>query len=78
MMRIGPALIALLVSPRLVLADQGLSGEDAACIDWSVKNCETKGTDKEHLLVDQANAKDSAGPAQLSGHGFERGHHHAQ
>ena len=61
MMRMGVVLIGLFLWPRLVFAEVVLSGEDAAYIDWSVKNCETKSTDKEHTLVDQANAKDAAG-----------------
>src|SRR2546421_5331470 len=61
MTRIGLVLVAMCLWPSLVLADKGLSGEDAAYIDWSVNNCATKSTDKEHAMVDQANAKDAAG-----------------
>src|ERR1700704_4119582 len=61
MTRIGLVLIALFLWPSVVLADKTLSGEDAAYIDWSVNNCGTKSTDKEHAMVDQANAKDAAG-----------------
>jgi hypothetical protein len=61
MRRIGLVLVTLSVWPSLVLADKGLSGEDAAYIDWSVNNCGTKSTDKEHTMVDEANAKDQAG-----------------
>jgi hypothetical protein len=60
MARIGPLLVVLCLWPGLSLADKLLSGEDAAYIDWSVKNCAAKSTDKEHTMVDQANAKDSA------------------
>jgi hypothetical protein len=61
MTRIGLGLVALSLCSGLALADKDLSGEDAAYIDWSVNNCETKSTDREHAMVDQANAKDSAG-----------------
>lgn len=54
-------LVALCFAPSLALADTLLTGEDAAYIDWSVNNCGTKSTDKEHAMVDQANAKDKAG-----------------
>ena len=47
--------------PSLAVADKLLSGEDAAYIDWGVNNCSVKSTDKEHAMVDQANAKDAAG-----------------
>ena len=56
MTRIGLGLVALFLWPSLALADKLLSGEDAAYIDWSVNNCGTKSTDKEHAMVDQANA----------------------
>jgi hypothetical protein len=59
MTRIGLALVALIVWPGLALADKTLSGEDAAYIDWGVNNCGVKSTDKEHVMVDQANAKDA-------------------
>jgi hypothetical protein len=39
------------------IADKSLSGEDAAYIDWGVKNCGVISTDKEHFMVEQANAK---------------------
>jgi hypothetical protein len=61
MTKIGLLLVALFLWPSLALADKLLSGEDAANIDWSVNNCATKSTDKEHTMVDQANAKDAAG-----------------
>ena len=61
MTRIGLGLVALFLWPSLAFADKLLSGEDAAYIDWSVSNCSTKSTDKEHAMVDQANAKDAAG-----------------
>jgi hypothetical protein len=61
MIRIGLLLLATFSCwPDLALADKQLSGEDAAYIDWAVNNCEVKSTDKEHAMVDQANAKDSA------------------
>ena len=56
-----PVLLVVCLWPRLALADKVLSGEDAAYIDWSVKYCGAKSTDKEHALVDQANAKDAEG-----------------
>ena len=59
--RLGLVLIGLSLWSSLALADKVLSGEDAAYIDWSVNNCGTKSTDKEHAMVDQANAKDAAG-----------------
>ena len=59
--KFGLGLIALCLWPSLALADKLLSGEDAAYIDWSVNNCAAKSTDKEHALVDLANAKDAAG-----------------
>jgi hypothetical protein len=58
MTRSGLVLIALIIWPGLVLADKILSGEDAAYIDWAVNYCGVKSTDKEHTMVDQANAKD--------------------
>jgi len=61
LMRIGMAVAALFLGPSLALADAVLSGEEAAYIDWSVNNCGTKSTDKEHTMIDQANAKDSVG-----------------
>ena len=61
MRKFGLRLAALCLWPSLALADKLLSGEDAAYIDWSVNNCATKSTDKEHAMVDQANAKDAAG-----------------
>jgi len=61
MIRIGLLLLATFsVWPDRALADKQLSGEDAAYIDWAVNNCGVKSTDKEHAMVDQANAKDSA------------------
>jgi hypothetical protein len=51
----------LLLWPGLAIADQLLSGEDAAYIDWGVNNCAVKSTDKEHAMVDRASAKDAAG-----------------
>ena len=53
------ALATLSMWPGLALADKQLSGEDAAYIDWAVKNCGVKSTDKEHVMLDQANAKDA-------------------
>jgi hypothetical protein len=41
--------------------EKGLSGEDAAYIDWGVKNCGAKSTGKEHSLVEQANSQDRDG-----------------
>jgi hypothetical protein len=61
MTRVGLVLIALIVWPGFALADKMLSGEDAAYIDWAVNNCGVKSTDKEHAMVDQANAEDAAG-----------------
>jgi len=61
MTRIGPLLLATVsIWPGQALADKHLSGEDAAYIDWAVNNCGVKSTDKEHAMVDQANAKDAA------------------
>ena len=60
MTRTGLLLLATFsIWPGQVLADKQLSGEDAAYIDWAVNNCEVKSTDKEHAMVDQANAKDA-------------------
>jgi hypothetical protein len=59
--RIGLALAALMAGSGLALADKMLTGEDAAYIDWGVNNCGVKSTDKEHAMVDKANAKDAAG-----------------
>jgi hypothetical protein len=39
------------------LADDSLSGRDAAFIDWGVKNCAMTSTAREHVLVEQANGK---------------------
>lgn len=61
MTRIGlPLLAAFSLWPGQALADKQLSGEDAAYIDWAVNNCGVKSTDKEHTMVDQAIATDSA------------------
>ncbi len=58
--RIGRVAAAQILMSCLARADKMLSGEDAAYIDWGVNNCGVKSTDKEHAMVDQANAKDSA------------------
>jgi hypothetical protein len=61
MRRLGRLLLATFcISPGQALADKQLSGEDAAYIDWAVNNCGVKSTDKEHAMVDEANAKDAA------------------
>jgi hypothetical protein len=60
MTRMALALAAVALWTGGALADKTLSGEDAAYIDWGVKNCGVTSTDKEHGMVDQANAKDSA------------------
>jgi hypothetical protein len=61
MRRIGLLLLATFsIWPGQALADKQLSGEDAAYIDWAVNNCGVKSTDKEHAMVDEANAKDAA------------------
>ena len=39
------------------IAEGNLTGKDAAHIDWGVKNCEVTSTDKEHLMVEQANVR---------------------
>jgi hypothetical protein len=60
-------LLGTVLAPARGLADTGLAGqkrltgEDAAYIDWGVKNCGAKSTEKEHNLVEQANAKDHDG-----------------
>ena len=59
--RMALSLVALLISHGGAAAEKGLSGEDAAFIDWGVNNCGAISTDKEHAMVDQANTKDSAG-----------------
>ncbi len=46
----------LLGIPQLVVAANALTGTGAAHIDWTVKNCGAKSTDKEHQLVDAATA----------------------
>jgi hypothetical protein len=38
-------------------ADHALNGKDAAYIDWSANNCGVASTDKAHVMVDQARAK---------------------
>jgi hypothetical protein len=61
------ALLCLVFPPVHGLAgtvrsgEKALSGEDAAYIDWGVKNCGAKSTDKEHALVEQATTKDHDG-----------------
>jgi hypothetical protein len=55
-----PVLAAALLTSE-VRADNGFSGDEAAYVDWSVRNCDVASTDKEHRLVDEANAKDAAG-----------------
>jgi hypothetical protein len=49
---------AALLTPDNLRADPRMSGVDAAYIDWSVKNCGVTSTVKEHMMVEQANAKD--------------------
>ena len=51
------ALSCALAAAATAAAETGLTGKDAAHIDWSVKNCQATSTDKEHKLVDLANAK---------------------
>src|SRR5262245_12618289 len=46
--------------PHLAIADQLLSGEDAAYIAWGV-NTGAKGTNTEHAMVDKASDKGAAG-----------------
>lgn len=50
--------VAAVTSPAW--ADRPLTGEDAAIIDWAVKNCEFKSTDREHGLVDDTRKKAEA------------------
>ena len=61
MRKMALPLVALLLPSGGAAAEKGLSGEDAAYIDWGVNNCGAISTDKEHAMVDQANAKDLAG-----------------
>jgi hypothetical protein len=63
----------LLLWPGLAIADRLLSGEEAAYIDWGVNNCGVRSSDKEHAMVDKADAKDAGGlPAQVSEQRLER------
>jgi hypothetical protein len=43
------------ISPAM--GGENFTGRDAAYIDWGVKNCSAVSTDKEHAMVDKANAK---------------------
>ena len=61
MTRLGLGMLAWVLSATAAPAGPAFSGEDAAYIDWGAKNCATKSTAKEHAMVDEANAKDSAG-----------------
>jgi hypothetical protein len=61
MTRLVLGILAWVLSAASASAGPAFSGEDAAYIDWGAKNCATKSTDKEHTIVDEANAKDSAG-----------------
>ena len=54
---LGCAMAALALTAVAAIADTAFTGKDAAHIDWSAKNCEATSTDKEHRLVDEANAK---------------------
>ncbi len=51
------ALSCALAAAATAAAKTGLTGKEAAHVDWSVKNCAATSTDKEHRLVDLANAK---------------------
>jgi hypothetical protein len=46
---------------HVALADGRLTGKDAAYVDWAAKNCGLKSTDREHAMVDQADARDRDG-----------------
>jgi hypothetical protein len=48
--------VGMIVSIAHVLGAEAFSGRDAVYIDWGVKNCEAVSTDKEHALIEQANA----------------------
>jgi len=59
-------MITRLLLPWTLVLAAGLSpargadafgGREAAYVDWGVKNCEAVSTDKEHALVEQANAR---------------------
>ena len=51
------ALVCGLAASPAIAAESNLTGKDAAHIDWGVKNCGVTSTDKEHTMVEQANAK---------------------
>ena len=50
-------LCTAIASLPVFAADHGFSGKDAAYIDWSANNCGVASTDKGHVMVDQARAK---------------------
>ena len=57
-MRIVPQIVLCVsVAASPALGGESFTGRDAAYIDWGVKNCSAVSTDKEHAMVDTANAK---------------------
>ena len=62
---IGLSLGLPLSVAEIAMAEDRISGADAAYIDWATANCGLKSTDKEHRLADAANA--GGGPAFKKG-----------
>lgn len=48
---------ALLLAPASGTAEEAFTGATAALLDWAVKSCEVKGSDRLHTLVAQAKSK---------------------
>src|SRR6185295_4311616 len=56
--RVGAAILAFAVGlSSSAFCEEAFTGETAAYVDWAVKNCEFKGSDKTRQLVEQLKAK---------------------
>ena len=49
-------MLCVSVAASPALAGESFTGRDAAYVDWGVKNCSAVSTDREHAMVDKANA----------------------
>jgi hypothetical protein len=54
---VSQIVLCVSVAASPALGGESFTGRDAAYIDWGVKNCSAVSTDKEHAMVDKANAK---------------------
>jgi hypothetical protein len=54
---VSQIVLCVSVAASPALGGENFTGRDAAHIDWGVKNCSAVSTDKEHAMVDKANAK---------------------